>query len=386
MGSMLKDFAEKLRKWWVAEGEDHLDIELWPLHRIPEQYSRRTEPRGSVYQAPLEVDITGIGQIKQVEPLAKALRKIMQAEMKARGPIPKSEPGKPRLFSEILRGTYYHGRETLPEGEELLKQPFKEARARSGNLGEPIGISLTYKPEVSAKFSKIPDPGAMEDLQFQRTQRFGPGLYRYDVFGGKLEETWAVMAKSVEEAKEKLAKYHDFTRTKVARTMPLFGGPPEKSILKAWEPKAGAEFKEAYSKATRRMIKETPEIRRSATDYDSFKGVLEGGFNREGQRLNERFNELVTEALKEKGYKGVLYSPHRYGEYELRMFNPEDVLMLEQRSLREKGIERAWRLEYGAPEGSAREKGTRLASLTRGKPASLRDWYQEIDIESLLKE
>ena len=58
------------------------------------------------------------------------------------------------------------------------------------------------------------------------------------------------------------------------------------------------------------------------------------------------FNTHLTDYLKSKGYRGVLYSPQRYNEYELRMLDARDVVQQDIRSVDDPAVRRL----YTGPE------------------------------------
>jgi len=375
----------------VKEGEKQTyhGMEIWPLRMIPPKFSRREEPRGSIFSPPRQLDITGVGQIKQVPKVAKALRKILQAEMKARGRFPKR-----KVSSKILRGTFYHGRRTYPKVEEFPKEParFIDPRMGSGNIGEPSGLSITYNPTVAVKFGKT-KPKWYHDT-FKQICELSSEISSIQV---KLKEYASVLSDAEKTAllnkkaaligkkKRLFDKVNTEGSIEFARVAPLFGASPEKVILRAWEPEAGKEIKRAYTRAVKRMIKEYPPLgRKTPKNWKEFEDYLLGNYgtftdSSEGVRT---FNNLVRDELKARGWKGILYSPHRYKEYELRMFDPKDVLMLERRTMKESGIKRMWRA--GPREGRSYDVAAEFLRKTEFAPVSLRDWYSQINMEKLL--
>jgi hypothetical protein len=104
-----------------------------------------------------------------------------------------------------------------------------------------------------------------------------------------------------------------------------------------------------------------------------------------------KFNKDMAELLQEKGYKGLLYSPARYNEYELRMLNPEDVMRMDIRRMDDPAIERLHRksgsyFDYKSKDPSAGKQTKRLEAWearTIDAPASLRDIYNTMDLTDL---
>jgi gamma-glutamylcyclotransferase (GGCT)/AIG2-like uncharacterized protein YtfP len=94
----------------------------------------------------------------------------------------------------------------------------------------------------------------------------------------------------------------------------------------------------------------------------------------------------MSKKLMEKGYKGMLHSPHRYQEYELRMFDPYDVMYIDKRAVNSskyssnpmssKAVARLDEMKSALK----REHET----VTEGKSKTLADWYRDITREEIL--
>ena len=138
------------------------------------------------------------------------------------------------------------------------------------------------------------------------------------------------------------------------------------------------------------------ELTSLAPNATEIKNILESGTTR------SKFNKAITEELQARGYKGILYSPHRYGEYELRMFNPKDVLLTDLRRKGETGVKG---LTYGRNlvDTTKFEAGSPWKELSTGPhkkmvdtwksatdipetTGSLRDIYKDVDLEGLARE
>jgi len=174
----------------------------------------------------------------------------------------------------------------------------------------------------------------------------------------------------------------------IARSIPLYGAPPRDVILPGWQG-GGKEqvLIDAYKEAVRKTLpREVIEQHGYASTVGSVRLLLEEYVSR------KEFNKVLTEELQKKGYKGILYSPHRYGEYELRMFRPEDVLLADLRRLSDPGLGRyieGKEIPEGLQITGDLRKRTRLwkeATDVPGTTGSLRDIYQNIDLEEVAKE
>jgi hypothetical protein len=131
------------------------------------------------------------GGVASREATKKAIRETIQQEMKARGPAPTFEPkfrtsslgdehsqilADNRALAEakgeeatsrILRGTFFHGGDPAffpPQGTAFPAEAVK----RTGNLGEPLGISLSADPQVSSRlFGKTSQKQMQAKSQFR---------------------------------------------------------------------------------------------------------------------------------------------------------------------------------------------------------------------------
>ena len=88
------------------------------------------------------------------------------------------------------------------------------------------------------------------------------------------------------------------------------------------------------------------------------------------------FNKRISDNLQKKGYKALLYSPERYGEYEMRMLNPDDVSMLDMRKQKDPALKRMY---HGRTSTYVYDTKTR--KLIKREPGSqhrrLREWKSQ---------
>ena len=136
---------------------------IWPLTGIPAKWIDRKRPdyEESIFQAPLgSVDVTAVGEIKgRPATVARSIRKLMQKEAKASskssgaleslGVSPEGE----ETFRKLLRGTWWHGRNTPPDPNKLTT--FSEVRRKGTLFGEPVGTSVSKNPMAADMFGKL---------------------------------------------------------------------------------------------------------------------------------------------------------------------------------------------------------------------------------------
>ena len=408
-----------------------------------EAFDKEKFPEGAIFAEPdtkwTESQIRGLPS-----KLARIVRKAMQNELKARGSSP-FEPttlslnqkdwkeygetlsrtipqDEANVTSRLLRGSWYRGQSQYPsearlekvidpstgkEVEEYVTKQFGKEygtsaptfaglRAKQSNLGEPHGISLSYDPNVSTGFGAPQTIGSKTKDEIENL-----------VGIGALDDKMMGRAARLADTQ------------KVSRVMPLYGEAPEGKILQAWKPEHGAEFRAAYADSAREMAEAYPEFRKSietlnpgasgsevanaiqkvqntyTPKWGQYDPLVPGagkpdltsqGHSAKYQSSRDELNSLMSKKLMEKGYKGMLHSPHRYQEYELRMFDPYDVMYIDKRTVESnkysnnpmssKAVARLDEMKSALK----REHET----VTEGKSKTLADWYRDITREELL--
>lgn len=286
-----------------------------------------------------------LGMLKGVEPkVAKVIRKAMREEFANRGPRVGKKFAEPlgELLDRVLEGPWFHGRKTYPEPGAS----FFSGRARPGNFGEPSGISLTAHPEL-------------------------------------LENSFAKEAPLVKQKEGNFIALDFFSGMPFARVLPRLGDRPSKVILPGW-------MGEGTEEANKVLWDAYTKVAKSQGFYDP--GELFEFYSKAHQMTDaykygaKIVNKELTQQLQQRGYKGILYSPHRYDEWELRMFDPADVMMLDFRTSEETGLKTLFPFRFKAADlASAPEKASRRARTLstwaavtprRGQGGSLKDIYK----------
>jgi len=185
---------------------------------------------------------------------------------------------------------------------------------------------------------------------------------------------------------------------KMSRVLPRFGGPPEQMVLPAWNAPetewAQGILRDVYKDTAQRLIIEHDKIdianQLRAILEQATKESVSTNILREAtldtikpylQQESDYFNKLFAEELHRRGYKGLLYAPQRggWGEYELKMFNPEEVTMLDKRRLSRDELLTGRFTHRIFPQHEQWERAGELAGT------SLRDIYHKIDWEDFLR-
>ena len=299
--------------------------------------------------------ITGAGVIKGVgREVGGRIRKTMATEQRSRGVAMKSMENVKGLVDYVTRGIWLHGRRTYPEQGAT----FEGARMKTGNLGEPQGISLTADKELlKTSFAKFGEENLPPDYKIKQDNT-SESFPTFEIIGpkgslGNMGTYSSASVKAWESYKNLGGADPPF-----ARTFPTFGGAPSERVLPAWvAPEtqwAQDIIKDAYIESLPKSVigelKFAIKRLKRGGNWEGYKGSsttnvikdeFDGfGLSRESQK--ETFNKRISQNLLKKGYKALLYSPERYNEYEMRMLDPRDVLMLDMRTQESKGLERMY--------------------------------------------
>jgi hypothetical protein len=209
----------------------------------------------------------------------------------------------PDPIDQILRGSWYHGMsekarwksaEALDPDEALtfinrfpsdvegslqlafdrgFPKSLHDAASISNKLGEPAGISLSLTPTVSAKFA------ADENIH---------------------------------------------------RVMPLYGGPPTQRTVNLMTEQGRNALNDAYDVVANKKLQDyvrRPQIvrklRENINSGDDITSLLSS--------KTGPFNQALSNQLQSQGYRGVLYNPKRWYEYEMLMLDPKYALPLDYR-------------------------------------------------------
>ncbi len=350
------------------------------------------------YVLDLGIPQVPVGQIKRLShalrkgsPEAQKLRKVMREESRSRGVQDKKD-----YLDSLLRSTPFHGSEYehYPQTGEV----YNPGIPKPGNIGEPQGLSLTYLE---------PRKFVSEHSSFaKKPKKYGEALKRLEEAKGKLP--YAYDREKLRAEKKGLEKSRDFLQRKteepvpMSRVFPRFHGRPTEKVIKGWQG-GGDELvlQEAYTYALKQMpglwrwTGAGDEVANSLLpSYQGIKATMKGP-------MKQTFNIHLTDYLRSKGYRGILYSPQRYGEYELRMLDPRDVVQQDIRKVDDPGLERMYAKKEGTPEWDTSQKtlpkkaqaikvwdkvSTKQANpySTKGhQPYALGAIYKDIDLSSL---
>ena len=453
--------GKKLGELLAAAGNESLGVQLARALGAPVP-KRARRSSGEALRDLFFAASPSAGMIRG--PRAAAVRAIMRDEIKARGPwlkvkIPQEDTFGARVraraenidtarkiygidnyaqakfvtdnpwFSKILRGVWFHGRRTYPK----LGETFAQARLRSGNFGEPIGLSVTKTPELFERhFAKTPEK-AQEWMRRANTllypdpkrlttnalRELNDRLYGLAVTGKsqpfpEAQALWNTykdflhLAKTPDEVAmmNSLAKgYTKFLATQKASAWPVarlglrYGTAPEKVILPAWKGK-GTEwaqeilrgaYEDALEGAVQRAHKMWP-TERGKEVLVSAAGVGRRKLWDQIEKLRppggvtyQSFNEALTGNLRRRGFQGLLYHPKRFEEFELKLFDPERALLLDKRPFHRgvvsERLKPTWTLGYWP-----QKKAVSAWENAPEQGHSLRDIYKDIDLQEVVQQ
>lgn len=406
-----------------GEPKYKVDVDSEVLESLRKHHRFMSNMTGMGLQALPFVGAMVPGVIKGVSPTrGRAIRQRMSAENMLRG----SPTGS--MTDQVARGLWLHGRGTYPaQGES-----FAGARAAAGNLGEPHGLSLTAdKALLRQRFAK-PDQKLIKqksDLITKSSDAFAR-IQEIDILERGYEVEKGVFPERLRNERNKLYNQRAKWNSEInevnkkqegdnpfARVFPKFGGKPEDKILKAWVApdtvKDQQVLKDAYLESAKRFGITTKKLKDRNAFYNRTWGSDEKYVPSELLKIvieeevdKEAFNKSLSGNLRMRGYRALQYSPERYGEYEMRMLDPNDVLMLDMRTQEDPALERMY--EEGLPDvwksatpdqrvnvkGLPELQGRQKRKISRWKEqaspregASLRNIYETItweDIERIL--
>ena len=261
---------------------------------------------------------------------------------------------------EIYRGTWFHGRRTYP----AMGDVYSGARTNPGNLGEPLGISLSAAPSVPIQFSHInPRQEKLRDILYKRASSMH-----------------TVRTKQLLE--DRGLKHSE---PYIARVMPRYGGSPEDRILLGWKgghPEHEKLYRDAYKKAIKSnkldiaLAEAFPNISKASKE-SLYRKLKSNVFSSPETRV--AFNRALTENLQREGYRGTIYSPARYNEYELRMFNPSDVMNIDVRPSYDPNM-------HNVPRSKRRKIYSWADAAAPHEDSALGAIYKDIDLQSMARE
>lgn len=340
---------------------------------------------------------------------------------------------KPGIESKVLRGTWYRGQRTIPEPiatpegnlmtsfrrggvETTIPGPpvFSMARTSALKVGEPSGVSISAKPSVASGFAKWGE-GEQELLQGARDEALdsvqsilekhnaksmyyniadqinNPGYKSWKV----TEDLDKIKASNPDDYNKLIEDIKGWSEINdrlnagppIARVMPMYGGVPEEKILRISNPEHQEVIKSSYEEALKKFLSEDPEAMSRITGYGG-RPPTRSKFLEElryDDALRKKFNDILSGTMQEKGYKGLLYTPQRYDEYELKMFDPKDIMALDVRRVDDPTLSKLFESGYDEPIGKGAKKLGEWTEASYGKPAHLKELYRDIDVDSILK-
>lgn len=135
----------------------------------------------------------------------------------------------------------------------------------------------------------------------------------------------------------------------IHRVLPQYGGPPTQRVVNLMEPGGRATLNDAYDVVANKILKESNILNELATiNLGGIQHVpmsyIPESINAELLDLSHMigkykgigsFNQTLSNQLQSQGYRGLLYNPQRWNEYEMLMLDPKYVLPLDYRKAQE---------------------------------------------------
>ena len=223
--------------------------------------------------------------------------------------------------------TPWRGRETGPPTLFELNPP-------ANRIGEPVGVSVTGSPDIAARSREhhVPRGNLLPHMQTPAIKA-KLNVYDQDIKSATTPQERTVLQKERTFYEEEYARRTD--PRSISRVKLNLEGDPDRTLVKAFTKEGKEALKTTYTEA---MVEELAKVYKAKGALaDDAVELLEQRLTQselykeveDTLRLNvdgaERFNLNQTGKLQELGYKGIAYSPSRYDEYEIRVFEPEDV-------------------------------------------------------------
>src|SRR5574343_1640269 len=162
-----------------------------------------------------------------------------------------------------------------------------------------------------------------------------------------------------------------------------------KKSIEALDPgESGEAIKYAIDKAQSAVYqKKTGQYKGAPQKYDWDPDIYDVklGYDPKYKSSRDEFNTIMSRILRERGWKGMLHSPHRYQEYELRMFDTYDEMHIDKRAVAQSSVDNPM---HSQAVKRLREMKSPLMreheAVTEGRPRSLGEFYRDITREELL--
>ncbi len=267
------------------------------------------------------------------------LRRVMTEEMKSRGPIGTV------LRERVARASQYSPEVILSLEPELINA-MKTGRFSSRgtqyteSVSDPIDQILRgswyhgmSKVARETLLGETPEwhPGLLEALQVANVKGFP--ISHHDAFSmsNRLGEPSGVSLSMLP------TKTREFSADEfIHRVLPLYKGSPTERIVNLMTPEGRKALNDAYDVVMNKQI-DVSHIANiispghgfypSLENIDPFLSVLPSG------REIGPFNQALSQQLQSSGYRGLLYNPRRWNEYEMLMLDPKYVLPLDYRNM-----------------------------------------------------
>ena len=111
---------------------------------------------GSIFAPKTTVD-GGVGQLNLKRPVADLVRKVMQQEIRLRGPAPAATDEVSAMASKLLRGTWFRGQKNVPEPVAVTEKGLAIKHTRKVPFEDDEVFDWVGKPDL--RHARISKPG-----------------------------------------------------------------------------------------------------------------------------------------------------------------------------------------------------------------------------------
>jgi len=331
--SRLEELAKTLATAQLPGGYNPIDFVLG----VPPGVPGKSPMPGVAQFAPL------LGMIHAPKPVVQEYRQIRKGYPQP--PVVRNtgmENIVQNYVTALFRGPFWHG---TARGKDILESGFRlPPETRGVRFGEPAGISLSASSGIAHDFGDLVRAGV----------RFGT------------QDVLPVIQAST-------ARRPLLTAYRSALNYPYLDPPEEgttfNDVLRRKLQSAASELVESKALPSSRTIEQM-----GWGDFVRAFPPTQAG----------RFNRALQQELYKAGIKGLVFSPKRYGEYEMLALNPGDVFPLEPRR---------WLGEADPLRAFGQRKGEQLLRFSQRVPQigdepdivrSLSDIYRTFRVRDLL--
>lgn len=274
----------------------------------------------------------------------QALRKMIAEEMRSRGPVNTRWQNTSPYSLSPLNPDVRH----MPELTNPDIVPINSPLVRESDPIDQILRGSWYHGMSGEARNKVYGPLLPSELRDTALAEAN-----YSGFPLSLHDSASISNKLGEPAGVSISmlptKAKDFSADEyIHRVLPQYGGPPTQRVVNLMSPEGRTALNDAYDVVLNKYLSQDfgygPSNLRALGEHIDYN--MYNMTNKEApiQSLMQdwapkmsttQFNPVLSNQLQSQGYRGILYNPQRWNEYEMLMLDPKYVLPLDYRKYNE---------------------------------------------------